>query len=282
MVCCESMSPPVAVCQQVVGGRDGLDDLRLAAAGFEAVSLHTSRLGTLPAERWRRALSDAGLRAAGVMAIRGILDDPPDADDMLHAAGVVGATYVAVTTGPLGGRGRAEADEACAAWFARMQPPASRAGLRLALEPLHPVHADKSYVHTARHALAVTSRVPGAGIVVDSGHVWWDVDLVADLYGALDSVATIQLADVDGRLVARGGYDRVPFGTGVVPNPLLVRELLHHGYRGPFEIETLDRGDGRVARLATARRAIDTILADLPSPRSGPSAGTIPTPGGTG
>jgi len=57
------------LCQQTAGGTDGADDLRLAAAaGFQRVSLHDSRLAGDDADGWARRLADAGLTAARARA----------------------------------------------------------------------------------------------------------------------------------------------------------------------------------------------------------------------
>jgi len=58
-----------------------------------------------------------------------------------------------------------------------------KAGLPLAIEPLHPMYAaDRACVNTMSHALDICDRVDPErtgmlGLAVDVYHVWWDPDL---------------------------------------------------------------------------------------------------------
>lgn len=253
-----TVPPDLAICQQVVGGRDGVDDLRLArAAGFSRISLHMSRLTGQPNEKWRALLTELDLTASGYMSIRDILAGAPDAEERIATAATLGARYVVVITGPLGDRRREEADEMCADWFARMQPIASAVGIRLALEPLHPLRSSMCYIHRLRDGQELLRDAPGAGLVVDTAHLWWDEDLIEDFAAAIDDVVTVQLADVDPVELASGGYQRCPFGSGLVPNMSLIRAFSKHGYSGAFEHETtVPVGPDRSEQLAQSRRQL--------------------------
>jgi sugar phosphate isomerase/epimerase len=255
------MRDDLVICQQVIQGRSGADDLRLARdAGFASVSLHSSRLGERPVPGWLQLLADLELTVSGFMAIRNILADPVDASDTITAAAALGARYVVVTAGPRGNRTEPEADEICSRWFERMQPTATEAGIRLAIEPLHPLLAHQSYVHSVSHARRLT-RQAGAGIVVDTAHLWWDQHLLDDFVAALDAVVSVQLGEVDPGFVAIGRYDRVPFGTGAVPNAALTSAFDSAGYKGPYEHETLMAPDGdRLEELVRSRRWLESTL----------------------
>jgi sugar phosphate isomerase/epimerase len=62
-----------------------------------------------------------------------------------------------------------------------MAPMAAAAGLVIGLEPFHPILRAMTYVHTLRHAAALTGGRPGTGLVVDLAHLWWDPGLVDDV-----------------------------------------------------------------------------------------------------
>ena len=85
-------------------------------------------------------------------------------------------------------------------------------------------------------------------------------DLLADARRRLDALASVQLADVDADLLAMGRYDRVPFGTGAVPNDDFVRALVAGGYTGPVEHETLVPGYDRTSVLDAGRRWIESAV----------------------
>jgi sugar phosphate isomerase/epimerase len=59
-------------------------------------------------------------------------------------------------------------------------PTAERLGVRLAVEPLHPVYADtRSAICTMKQANEMTGYFdsPWLGVAVDVYHVWWDQEL---------------------------------------------------------------------------------------------------------
>jgi sugar phosphate isomerase/epimerase len=256
------MRDGLVVCQQVIRGRSGADDLRLAhEAGFRTVSLHSSRLGERPIPCWPELLAELDLAVSGFMAVRNILADPADASDTIAAAATLGARYLVVTTGPRGSLPESEADEICTAWPERTPPLATAAGSRLATEPPHPPLDRPRYVHSVSHALRLTGRSPGAGIVVDTAHLWWDQHLLDDFVAALDAVVSVQLGEVDPGSLALGRYDRVPFGTGAVPNAVLASAFDRAGYRGPYEHETLMAPDGdRLEDLVRSRQWLESAL----------------------
>jgi sugar phosphate isomerase/epimerase len=66
--------------------------------------------------------------------------------------------------------------------LAELLPYARAAGVPLALEPLHPMHAAKRCINTMRQALDVCDwlapdRKGGLGLTLDVYHVWWDPEL---------------------------------------------------------------------------------------------------------
>ena len=63
-------------------------------------------------------------------------------------------------------------------------PEAKAAGVRLAIEPLHPMYADtRSAINTMAQAndMAETLNSPWVGVAVDVYHVWWDPNLEKEI-----------------------------------------------------------------------------------------------------
>ncbi len=60
---------------------------------------------------------------------------------------------------------------------------ARKAGVRLAIEPLHPMYAaDRALVNTTRQALDICDRLgDGIGVVLDVYHIWWDPEIEAQI-----------------------------------------------------------------------------------------------------
>lgn len=141
------------------------------------------------------------------------------------------------TTGGLRGA-RERVTEAVAA----LAPFAAEHGVRLALEPLHPMYAaDRSVVSTLAQALEIAEHFPSAqvGVVVDSYHLWWDDTADAQIRraGAGGRIAAFQLADwttplPHGVLTGRG-----QLGDGCIDLRHLRRQVEAAGYSGHTEVE---------------------------------------------
>ena len=61
---------------------------------------------------------------------------------------------------------------------------AAQAGVKLAIEPLHPMYADtRSAINTLRQANDACDEIaePHVGVAVDVYHLWWDPDLETEI-----------------------------------------------------------------------------------------------------
>ncbi len=146
-------------------------------AGLEVTSL--CRGGFFPAR-------DAAGRQAAI-------DDNKLCIDQAQA---LGAPLVVLVCGAVPGQPLTESRKQIAEGIAAVLPHAEAAGVKLAIEPLHPMYADdRSAVNTMRqaHDICDTLGSPAqVGIAVDVYHVWWDPELKA----------MIELAGSTGRLHA--------------------------------------------------------------------------------
>ncbi|MBW8827583.1 MAG: sugar phosphate isomerase/epimerase, partial [Acidobacteria bacterium] len=170
----------LGVCETVI--RTGIEsDVAMAVeAGFVGLGLDFGRAHDAGLQRTRQVLDDAGIEAssligAGCNADQGVGAEAVDKmKRALEVAAIVGSPFVLVGAGTLAGSPIAEADKARGEWFVTMVPLAVEAGVLIGLEPFHPVLRAMTYVHTLRHAAALTGGVPGTGLVVDLSHLWWD------------------------------------------------------------------------------------------------------------
>lgn len=169
------------------------------------------------------------------------LDDNRAAVD--EAATLGTGTLVLVSGGlPAGSRDLRGARERIADALSELAPYAGERGVRLAIEPLHPMFAsDRCVVSTLAQALDLAERFPSdqVGVVVDTYHVWWDEAAPAQITraGQGGRLAAFQLADwvtplPEGVLLGRG-----QLGDGAV-DLRGFRELVDAaGYEGPIEVE---------------------------------------------
>ena len=153
----------ITIWRQALEGRDLSTAARqVRDSGMEVVSL--CRGGFFPAK-------DAAVRQAAV-------------DDNLRAieeARAVGAPIVVLVCGAVPGQALSESRKQIADGIAAVLPAAEQAGVRLGIEPLHPMYADdRSAVNTLRQAHEICDHLGSPrmlGIALDAYHVWWDPEL---------------------------------------------------------------------------------------------------------
>ena len=160
-----------------------------------------------------------------------------------EAAGLGTETLVLVC-GPAPNRDMESARRMVADGVAELAPYAAERGVRLAIEPLHPMFAaDRSVITTLAQAVAIAERFPAdrVGVLVDVYHVWWDPAVYAEIaragrriFGFHISDWIVPLPDV---LFGRG-----MMGDGVIELRRLRTAVDAAGYAGPIEVEIFNRG----------------------------------------
>jgi sugar phosphate isomerase/epimerase len=262
-----------SICQAVVRGQDlATDVMWAAAAGATGISLVATDVEAYGLEQAKGLLATHGLAVSSVeRAIGSVLsDDPAEAQEQrvvtaVELCAALGAPGVLVTTGPIDGLGiaPAEADARCRGWFERMAPIAAAAGVRLMLEPVHPLLRWASYVHSLRHAVELTGGAPGTGVLLDVGHLWWDRHLVDDIGALVDQIVSVQVDDVDPEGLREFRYARVQLGDGAVPVRELIGVIEGAGYTGWYENEIGRRmlRDERVAFFRESGERLGALLA---------------------
>ncbi|MFF0274832.1 MULTISPECIES: sugar phosphate isomerase/epimerase family protein [unclassified Streptomyces] len=121
-------------------------------------------------------------------------------------------------------------------------PYAGERGVRLAVEPLHPMYAaDRCAVSTLDQALAVAEHFPPeqVGVVVDTYHLWWDdrAPAAVERAGAAGRIHSVQLADWTTPLPAGVLTGRGRLGTGAIDLRAWADLTEEAGWTGPVEVE---------------------------------------------
>lgn len=147
-------------------------------------------------------------------------------------------------------------------------PYAEDHGVKLAIEPLHPMYAsDRCVVSTLTQALDLAERFPAhqVGVTVDTYHIWWDDSAPAQIAraGAGGRIHTFQLADWTTPLPEGVLNGRGQIGDGAID----MREWLGYveaaGYTGAIEVELFNdelwARDGREVLAETAARFVEHV-----------------------
>jgi sugar phosphate isomerase/epimerase len=201
-------------------------------------------------ERTAQLVADSGIALSGY-CFAGLVTSP-DRDEAARArdevrraldeAAALKAPCLVFVAGGVDPRDRdiAAARERALAGIAELVPYARSVGVKLALEPLHPmICATRSVLSTMRLANDWCDRLAAddiVGIAVDTYAVWWDPDVVAEIARAGRRICSFHVSDwladtQDLRL------DRGMMGDGVIDLPALRRSVEAAGYDGYVEVE---------------------------------------------
>lgn len=125
--------------------------------------------------------------------------------------------------------------------IAAVIPEASAAGVRLAIEPLHPMYADtRSAINTLAQAndLAESLNSPWVGVAVDVYHLWWDpfLEKEIDRCGKQGNLMAFHICDwsVPTTDIL---WDRGLMGEGCIPVRQIRKWVEASGFDGYNEVE---------------------------------------------
>ncbi|MFF2201948.1 sugar phosphate isomerase/epimerase family protein [Streptomyces sp. NPDC058145] len=179
-------------------------------------------------------------------------------------------TLVLVSGGlPSGSKDLRAARERIADALAELGPYAEEHGVRLAIEPLHPMYAsDRCVVSTLAQALELAERFPAhqVGVTVDTYHLWWDDRAPEQIAraGAAGRIHTFQLADWTTPLPEGVLNGRGQIGDGSIDMREWKGYVEAAGYTGPIEVELFNEGlwarDGREVLAETAERFVAHVI----------------------
>ncbi|MBT6094998.1 MAG: sugar phosphate isomerase/epimerase [Rhodospirillaceae bacterium] len=164
----------------------------------------------------------------------------------IDQSAALGADSLVIITGGLadGETNLAAARDRALEGFFRLIDPARAVGIRLAVEPLHPmVCGGRSVISTVANALDLLDDL-GAddvfGLAVDSYAVWWDLALSDQLARAGARLLHFHASDWlrDTKDVR---FDRGMPGDGMIDNRQIRGWMEKAGFSGPVEVEIFSR-----------------------------------------
>jgi sugar phosphate isomerase/epimerase len=221
-----------------------------ARAGISAISPWRDIVQACGAERAGKLIRAQGMTVTGLCrggmfpaadeaGRRAALDDNRRAVD---EAAAIGAQCLILVVGglPKGSRDLAGARNQVREGLAALLPYARQAGVPLAIEPLHPMFAaDRACVNTLAQANDLCEELgDGAGVAVDTYHVWWDPELAREIARAGRNILAYHVNDW---LVPTTDLllDRGMMGDGVIDLRAIRAMVEAAGYRGHCEVEIL-------------------------------------------
>ena len=120
-------------------------------------------------------------------------------------------------------------------------PQARAAGVKLAIEPLHPMYADtRSAINTLAQANDMAEQInsPSVGVAVDVYHLWWDPYLEQEIKrcGENDHLFAFHICDWNSPTVDIL-LDRGVMGDGCIPVNKIRSWVEATGFTGFYEVE---------------------------------------------
>jgi sugar phosphate isomerase/epimerase len=222
---------------------------KYAAAGVKGITVWRDALEGRDVRAAGRRIRDAGLAVVSLCRGGFFASTQPAAraravDDNLRAieeAERLGAPLIVLVCGADPAQGLETSRGQIAEALARIGPRARAAGVRLGVEPLHPMYADtRSAVNTMASALEMCERVgdSNVGVVVDVYHLWWDPDLERQIGAAARTGRLFAFHMCDWRSPTVDMLnDRGLMGEGCIPIPRIRGWVEDAGFAGYHEVE---------------------------------------------
>jgi sugar phosphate isomerase/epimerase len=217
--------------------------------GIEGISPWRDQVAQMGLKESARAIRAGGFNVTGLC--RGGFFTAKDwKDDNLRAieeAHTLGAACLVLVVGGLlpGSKDIQGSRNQVHDGIAAILSEARKAGVPLAIEPLHPMQAaERACINTLEHALDICDELgEGVGVAVDVYHVWWDPKLESQIRRA-GKKRILAYHICDWLMPTRDLLnDRGMMGDGVIDLPLIRSWVEAAGYAGFQEVEIFSELD---------------------------------------
>lgn len=227
-----------------------------AEAGLGWIGLWRDKVQEQGLERSAKLVQEAGLKVSslcrgGMFPAASSRERQRRIEDNLRAideAVVLGTDTLVLVCGGLHSKDLQGARQMVEDGIAEVIPYAYERGVRLGIEPLHPMYcADRNVVCTLGQANGLAERLNTAfatfrtpvGVVVDAFHVWWDPQVYNEITRAAPHLFGVHVCDwitpLPDMLNGRG-----MMGDGWIELPALRQAVDSVGYTGPIECEVFN------------------------------------------
>lgn len=256
------------------GLREAVDGC--VAAGLPAIGVWREPVAEVGLDAAVTMVRDAGLRVSSVCRGGFFTGADPAGrraahDENLRAldetAALSAPVLVLVPGGlPAGDRDLEAARGRAADAVAALVDEARARGVRLGIEPMHPLYAaDRGVVSSLGQALAVAADHPAdaVGVVVDTFHLWWEPGVLDLVAGCGERITSYQVGDWITPLPPDALLSRGMVGDGHVDFAAFTDAVRRSGYAGDVEVEIFNAdvwaapGGDTVATLA--RRYVELV-----------------------
>ncbi len=203
------------------------------------------------AKKAGKMLRDSGLKVVslcrgGFFPATGAMDREKARNEnraIIDEAAEIGAPLVVLVCGAVPGQDLAVSRQQILDGIHAVEPHAKAAGVKLSIEPLHPMYADdRSAVNTLEQANNMVTVLDSewVGVTVDVYHLWWDPFLKAEIGRAGKSIFSFHVCDW--RIPTRDILlDRTVMGEGCIKIQEIRDWVEKAGFNGYIEVEIFSK-----------------------------------------
>ena len=224
-----------------------------ARAGIGGISIWRETVVGENLKKVRKQIADSGLKPVSLVR-GGFFTGKTEIDrnsaiktnlEAIKEAQLLGLPMIVLVCGATIGQSPDENLDQIEEGIRALLPKAEATGIKLAIEPLHPMYAgDRSAVASLRDANLLAQRIkhPLVGVAIDTFHVWWEINLEAEIRNCAenDHLFAFHICefkpDFEHPLLDRG----LP-GEGVNATPRILEIVRKTGFSGLTEVEIFSR-----------------------------------------
>ena len=234
------------------------------------VALWREKIAETGLDQVRKLLGDAGIKVSslcrgGFFPASTLHQQSKNLEENFRAvdeAAAIGAEVLVLVCGGIANRDIDRSREMVVEGVARLLAYAEQAGIKLGIEPLHPMFAaDRSVIVSLGQANGIIElfKSSNLGVVIDVYHVWWDPAVYTEIARASGHIFGFHVNDwivpLPDRLNGRG-----MMGDGVIEIRRLREAVTQAGYLGPVEIEIFNEELWRLPGSELLRLAKDRFV----------------------
>ena len=248
-----------------------------ARAGIRHIGLWIEPVEELGMAATRSLLAETGLSVSSVCragfvadkegaGLRAAIDGVKRALDLSHEVGSPMLTFIAGGL-PAGNRNIKAAEGRVREALEELVPFARAAGVRLALEPLHPLFTNsRSVVSSIAQARRVIAELPveTVGLLVDAYATSWDPSFDEEVLAAGTRIAGYQISDFALPLpVPENMNGRLFPGDGEIDFAPMAASIRRAGFTGPVEVEIFNEDIWRLPLEAIIEKTVSSFAGHL-------------------
>lgn len=224
-----------------------------SAAGVQGITVWRDKLEEMPPAEAKALIADHGMKTVSLCrggffpadTEAGRQQGLDDNRKAIEEAEALGAPLIVLVCGAVPGQPLTESRKQIQEGIEAVLPLAQEAGVKLDIEPLHPMYADsRSAVNTLGQANDLVEAIgsPDVGVAVDVYHLWWDPNLEREIArcGKLGALHAFHICDW--RTPTRDLLlDREIMGRGCIPIQKIRSWVEAAGFRGYNEVEIFSK-----------------------------------------